>query len=260
MSKIIKIGIVGGGAIGSKTAEYCKTELKEKMCVTGIYDVDKKRSTENSLERLIKSSSLILEAVSVSEAPQIFEKVVRAGKDIIVMSVGGIVDRPDLLDLARKKACRVYFPSGAISGLDGIKAAALKKIDSVLLTTRKPKEGLRGALYIKEKGMDIDSFEKETVIFEGSALEAIKAFPKNVNVSSALSLAGIGAKKTKVRIICDPGIKRNIHEIKVEGDSGKIFIRMENFPSPDNPKTSYQAALSAMAVIKGIADNVKIGT
>ena len=168
----------------------------------------------------------------------------------------------DILEIAEKypqlKICLAHSARFLKSAL--IKAAALKKIDSVLLTTRKPKEGLRGALYIKEKGMDIDSFEKETVIFEGSALEAIKAFPKNVNVSSALSLAGIGAKKTKVRIICDPGIKRNIHEIKVEGDSGKIFIRMENFPSPDNPKTSYQAALSAMAVIKGIADNVKIGT
>ncbi|MBA7660637.1 L-aspartate dehydrogenase [subsurface metagenome] len=176
------------------------------------------------------------------------------------MSVGGLLGNEDLLDLAKKKDCKIYLPSGALAGLDGVKSASVGRIDSITLTTRKPPEGLKGAPYIIRNKIDLDAIIKETVIFEGSANEAVEGFPKNINVSAALSLAGIGAEKTRVRIIADPNLKRNIHEVEVKGEFGRLVSRTENLPSPKNPKTSYLACLSAIATLKGIVSSIKIGT
>ncbi len=256
----LKIGIVGGGAIGSALAEFCAKELAGAVEFTGVYDLDRTRSTFGSMKDLIGSSDLIVEAASAKAAPEVMREAVKAKKDVMIMSTGGIVSETDLLGSAEKAGCRVYFPSGAICGLDGVKAVSLKRVRSVTLTTKKPPKGLEGAPYIREKGIDLNSLKDDKVIFEGTALEAVKAFPKNINVSAALSLAGIGAERTRVRIVCSPGTKANVHEIEVDGESAKLFMRTENIPSPDNPKTSYLAVSSAMAAIKGIIDSVRVGT
>jgi len=259
-NKKIKIGIVGYGAIGSAIAKYCEAELSNRVRLTGVYDLDKKKATVSSPEKLIASSDLVIEAASQDAAAMVLEKSIKAGKDVMIMSTGGILNRLDLLDSARENNHRVYFPSGAVCGLDGVKAAALGKISSLTLTTRKPPQGLKGAPYIQEKGIDLDSLKDETLIFEGTASSAAKAFPKNINVSAALSLAGIGARDTRVKIVCVPGSRRNTHEIELEGESGRIYVKTENLPFPENPKTSFLAALSAMATLKGIVDTVRVGT
>ncbi|MGA1864627.1 MAG: aspartate dehydrogenase domain-containing protein, partial [bacterium] len=112
---------------------------------------------------------------------------------------------------------------------------------------------------LQEKGIDLDSIKEERVIFEGSALEAVPLFPKNINVAAALSLAGVGPKRTAVRIIVDPKIKRNTHQIEVEGEFGKFITRTENLPAPFNPRTSYLAALSAIACLRKITNPLKLG-
>jgi len=178
----------------------------------------------------------------------------------MIMSVGGLIESEGLLEEARKKNIRVYFPSGAICGIDGLKAARLSRIDAVTLTTRKPPGGLEGAPYLKEKNIDIHSIKTEEVLFSGNPLEAVKGFPKNVNVASILSLAGIGAKKTKVRIVTSPEYTKNVHEIEITGDFGRITTKTENVPSDKNPKTSKLAILSAIATLKSIAESVRMGT
>ncbi|NQT06252.1 MAG: DUF108 domain-containing protein, partial [Candidatus Omnitrophica bacterium] len=200
------------------------------------------------------------ESASAAAVPEILKKAINAGKDIMVMSVGGLVADEDLIGLAKKSGSTLYIPSGAICGLDGVKAAAMKGIEEAILTTRKPPKGLKDAPYINKKAIDLDSLKSDKVIFDGTAQEAVREFPKNINVSAVLSLAGIGAKKTRVRIICSPGQKSNIHEIEVKGEFGKLTARTENVPSPNNPKTSFLAALSAIATLKGIVENIKIGT
>jgi aspartate dehydrogenase len=172
--------------------------------------------------------------------------------------VGGLIGKEKLLKLAKNS--RVYIPSGAICGIDGLKSASAGRIDSVTLTTRKPPKGLEGAPYLKERGIDPARFKDETVVFDGSAKDAIKGFPQNVNVSAVLSLAGIGAARTRVRIIASPGSERNIHEVEITGDFGKILTRTENVPSRTNPKTSALAILSAIATLGAIADRVRVGT
>ncbi len=266
----MKIGIVGCGVIGRELAQAIDREIEEAQLVA-LTDINEEKAKELAgslkekpeilpLDELIERSDLIIEAASKDVVPSLARKVIDRGKDIMIMSVGGLLGNEDILDLAKEKDCKIYLPSGALAGLDGVKSASIGRIDSVTLTTRKPPEGLKGAPYIKRNKIDLDAITKEKVIFEGSATEAVEGFPQNINVSATLSLAGIGAEKTKVRIIADPNLKRNIHEIEVKGEFGRLISRTENLPSPKNPKTSYLACLSAIATLKGIVSSIKVGT
>jgi len=269
---MVRIGIIGCGTIGSRIAAHIDDKLKGRAKLIALSDADVKKAKDLSRElkagpkvlsipRLIKSSDLIIEAASAKISGNIARRAVNAGKDVMVMSTGGLLKAyKAIFGLAEKKKARIYLPSGAICGLDGIKGAKLSEIKKVALTTRKPPEGFRGAPYVVKHNIDLGGIKKDTVLFEGDAFKAMEGFPANINVAATLSLCGIGPKKTRVRIIASPSIKRNIHEIEVEGSFGKIVARTENVPSPGNPKTSYMAVLSAMATLDGILEKVKIGT
>jgi aspartate dehydrogenase len=175
----------------------------------------------------------------------------------MIMSVGALADAElfeQLKDQAQRNDCRIYAPSGAVAGIDGIRSAVIGRIDSVVLTTTKPPSGFAGAPYIEEHGIDLSSLS------EGSAADAVWAFPANVNVADTLSLAGIGYAATVVRVIADPGIERNVHQIEVKGEFWSLTVRVENVPSHENPKTSYIAMLSAIATLKKLTEPVWVGT
>ncbi len=215
------------------------------------------------IEELLHSVDLVIESASQNAVRLLVPRVLEAGCDVMILSVGALADeelRKKLFRLAQQNNCKLYFPSGAVVGIDGINSASAAEISSVTLTTRKPPSGLAGAPYVVCKGIELEKIEKETLLFEGSASEAVKAFPTNVNVAATISLAGIGFERTKVRVIADPALSRNVHEITVEGEFGKFFTRVENLPSPENPKTSYLAALSAISTLKKIMNPIKIGT
>ncbi|MBS3097185.1 aspartate dehydrogenase [Candidatus Woesearchaeota archaeon] len=262
----MKIGVIGCGAIGSVLCKFIDKELKDSKLVA-ICDIDKKKAEKlsNSLKSkpeitdigsLIKKSDLIVEAVSPSIVKQVLEKCIKNKKHLMVMSVGGLIQDMGLL---KKLTARLFIPSGAICGIDGVKAAAIEKISSAAITSTKSPKSLEGAPYIIKNKIDLRKIRKKTKIFEGNALEAIKGFPANVNVSAVLSLAGIGAKKTKVKVVVDPKTKRNVHEIEVIGSFGKLTAKVENVVSPLNPKTSHLAVLSACATLKRLTGHVKIG-
>lgn len=267
----LKIGIIGCGTIGSQIAKACQGALKDRLELAALCDSDvdkvevlrralKKGPAVLKIDELIKNCSLVVEAASAKISGDLLDKCVRSGRDCMIMSVGGLIGREDLLKAAANKGIRVYIPSGALCGIDGLKSSSIGRIDSVTLTTRKPPKGLEGAPYLKEKNIDLSGIMGEKIIFEGTAVEAIKAFPQNVNVSAALSLAGLGAKKTRVRLVTSPEYTRNIHEVEIEGEAGRIFTRTENVPSRSNPKTSELAIFSAIATLAGITDSVRIGT
>ena len=179
----------------------------------------------------------------------------------MIMSVGGILQHyKELLILAKEKNARVFIPSGAICGLDGLKAASCGKINKVTLTTKKPPQAFLGSPYLLKRKIRLDNIKEDTVLFEGNALTAIRAFPQNINVAATISIAGIGPEDTTVRIVASPHITRNIHEIEIESESGIISTRTENVIHPDNPKTSYLAVLSAQAALRQILEPIKIGT
>jgi aspartate dehydrogenase len=155
---------------------------------------------------------------------------------------------------------KILIPSGAIAGLDSIRS--VKKYLNILtiVTTKNPKS-LIGAPYFKSSKIRIDEILKETVLFEGNAVDAIELFPANVNVAVSVALAGIGLVKTQVKIVADPTLSVNKHEIVGEGTFGKIQIVVQNIPSPSNPRTSYLASLSAIECLRGLCnENFRIGT
>lgn len=147
------------------------------------------------IEELISSVDLVVESASQNAVRFIVPQALKAGCSVMVLSVGALADkelRETLFGLAKKHNCKLYFPSGAVVGIDGINSAHAAGISSVTLTTRKPPSGLMGAPYVVEHGIELEKLEKETILFEGTASEAVKAFPANVNVAATISLAGIG--------------------------------------------------------------------
>ncbi len=170
------------------------------------------------------------------------------------------MSRPGRLREAVRKGIPLYLPSGALAGLDGIKAAASGHLRSVTLTTRKPPRSLAGAPGILRRKIRLDKLRKPMVVFQGSARQAAKEFPQNINVAATLALAGVGAARTRVKIIADPGIRTNIHEVEAVGDFGRLTARTENRPSPANPKSSLLAVRSAVATLRQILNPLKVGT
>ena len=161
--------------------------------------------------------------------------------------------------LAERHGCRILVPSGAIAGLDGMKGAREGAITAVTMETRKPPRGLAGAPWIVEQRIDLDAITGETLIFEGSAARAVKAFPANVNVVAALSLAGIGPERTRIKIFAVPGQVRNQHRITIEGEFGRLRVEIENVPS-DNPRTGKLSYLSAIAMLRELGTPVRVGS
>ena len=265
---MFKVGIVGCGTIGSYLAKTILKKYKNNVRLVGICEVDegkidtlsralKEKIKSYDLDSLIKKSDLIIEAAYAEEATNVVERTAFFSVDVMVMSVGGLLKYPQIFKRIEKR--KIYIPSGAIAGLDAIKAASKGKIKSVTLTTKKPIAGLVGADYIRKKKIDLNKIKKEQVIFEGTALEAVAGFPRNINVAAVLSLAGIGARKTKICIVASRLAKRNSHTIAIEGDFGRIVCCTENVPSEINPKTSQLAILSALATLDGILSNVRFG-
>jgi aspartate dehydrogenase len=270
---MLKIGVIGCGAIG---AEICKAvdtgiinaklaavyDRKREHCESLIGTLNKKPEI-TSPDELISRADIVVECASQAAVRELGLSVLEKGKDLMVLSVGAFMDSElleQLVRAAKDKNSRIYIPSGAIAGIDGLKSASIASINKVVLSTTKNPESLLGAPFVLEHNIDLFSFHGKTLLFEGCADDAVQAFPANVNVAASLSLAGIGAKKTLVRVFADPKATRNIHEITVEGDFGTFTCRIENVPSPSNPKTSFLAALSAIATLRKITEPLQIGT
>jgi len=260
----MKLAILGCGNIGGTIGRNLQKQSRE-MQVVAVYDIDRKKAESlaseikprpavcKDVDELLKNkeATLILEAASQEAVALYGKKILESGKSLMIMSVGAFSD--DLLlkemrEISEKRKVKIYIPSGAVAGIDGLKSALVGGVTQVTLTTRK-----------NPKNLDVD-VKKETVLYVGPAREGIKKYPKNVNVAATLSLAGIGLDKTLLRIIADPKIEKNTHEILVKGAFGSFSVLMENMPSPDNPKTSYLAILSAMAMLKKFSEPIEIGT
>ncbi|MFA5276292.1 MAG: aspartate dehydrogenase [Candidatus Omnitrophota bacterium] len=272
MNGKLRVGIVGCGAIGTSLAKAVSKGFSKKAVLAALYDINPAKSrqlskdlskdiTAVSLRQLIGKSDLVVEAASAKVSYKVAKEALGFGKDIMIMSVGGIVDKLGRLkSLAIKNSARVYIPSGAICGIDALKAAKFGRIKKVTLTTTKHPKAFKGVEYVRKMGINLDSIKGEKILFSGKADRAVKNFPQNINVAAVLSLAGLGAKKTIVKIIASSRVTKNIHEIRIESSSGAITTRTENVLHPDNPKTSYLAVLSAIAALGQILEPVRIGT
>lgn len=269
--KKIKIGIIGCGAIGTSLAKIIRRELSGGFCVVAVCDSEEEKARAllkicpqgrvMDVRRLIAVSDLVVEAASAAVSYSVARQSLSAGKSILVMSIGGILGREmDLFSISRKTGAKFLLPSGAVCGLDGIRALSLAGISSVTLNTRKPPKALAGAAFLKTHKIDLSGIKKKTLIFSGSATEAVRAFPQNINVVALLQLAAGPRVRVRVKIWADPALRRNVHEIEVESGAARLKMSCENTASPDNPKTSYLAVLSAAASLAGFSDAVRIGS
>ena len=179
------------------------------------------------------------------------------------MSAGALLDESAfeiISDACREFKKTVYLPSGAISGLDAIKSVT-DELESVTLVTTKHPNSLKVAKFFETSDIKIETILGATKIFEGTATEAVRLFPKNINVAALLSLVGLGSHETIVKIIADPNTDKNTHRIEAEGNFGKITTIIENVPDSNNPRTSRLATLSAIETLRNICDNgIRIGT
>lgn len=208
----------------------------------------------------LAEADIVVEAAS----PAIFERVallaLEAGRIFVPATVGALLPRMHLAKLARATGARIVVPTGALLGLDAVRAAAEGPIESITIETRKPPMALLGAPYLERLGIDVLDLNQPQVVFNGNALDAAAGFPNNVNVAAALALAGIGPIRTHVRIWADPGVCRNIHTIRVEAEAASFTMTIENVPSDENPKTGRLTTLSILACLRGLVSTLKVGS
>ncbi|MFA5388266.1 MAG: aspartate dehydrogenase domain-containing protein [Candidatus Omnitrophota bacterium] len=258
-----KIGIIGCGAMGSQIAEYISANLRDISEVAFLSDIDDGKAKELSgkikpaprvttIDELINKADLIIEAASPAVSGDVAEKADSLKKDALIMSTGGLLKKEGIIEKIKAGSSGIHIPSGAICGLDGLKSAMAGTVTSVTLITRKPLKGLAGSPYLKEKNIDIEKIDRETLLYSGTAREAIKYFPQNINVAVTLSIYGLGADLTHVKIFTSPEYTKNIHEVEVIGEFGRLWTKTENVPSRANPKTSGLAIFSAIAKLKEI--------
>ena len=210
-----------------------------------------------TIEELEPLADIVVECAPAALLPSIAEPVLRAGKELIVLSVGALLDRLELVDLARATGGRITVPTGALLGLDAVAAAAESGIDSVKLVTRKPPLGLAGAPHLA--GRDLAGLTEAVQVFAGTARGAAKGFPANLNVSVALALAGIGPDRTEVEIWADPAVTRNTHTITLRSPVADLTMTIENVPS-ENPKTGRITALSVVSLLRKRTAPLAVGS
>lgn len=260
----MKVGLVGCGNIatdlcialgkGDIPAEIVALTDIVEAHAEGLLRDYKLNASICGLDANAEAADLLVECAEAGVVKDVVEAAIAHRCDCLILSVGGLMDHPELFERARESGIEIRVPTGALCGLDGLRAAREGGLDSVTLTTRKPPKGLEGAPYLVERGIDTGRIVEATVVFEGSAREAVKAFPKNVNVAAALSLAGIGPDRTRVRVVADPEATANAHEIEAEGRFGRLRATTENLPSPRNVKSSYLASLSGCAELRAAAE------
>ncbi|HWH08018.1 MAG TPA: aspartate dehydrogenase [Candidatus Thermoplasmatota archaeon] len=255
----MRVLLVGCGALGSAIARGAVQMPGVKLAV---FDADQAKARAlaqevgatrpDFLDWALAEAQLVIEAASQEALREIVPRAMGRGLPVIALSVGALAD-PALLatamELGAKHGGKLLVPSGAVAGLDAVRAAREAGVEEVTLVTAKPPEGFGLSGLVEPK-----------VLYEGPAREAVEAFPKNVNVAASLALAGVGFERTRVRIVADPSLRRNTHTIVVRGAFGTMECRVENEPSPSNPASSWLASLAALALLRRFVEPVQVGT
>ena len=266
---VMTVAIGGLGAIGLAVARAldrgvpglrlvavsAKDRAKAAANVAGFRDVPRVVGLAE-----LAAADIVVEAAPAAVFEQIAGPALDAGRIFVPSSVGQLLPRMHLVARAQATGARIVVPTGALLGLDAVRAAAEGDVSGVTIETRKPPGGLVGAPYLEANGIDVLAVREATVIFEGNAFDAAAGFPANVNVAAALALAGIGPQRTMVRIWADPGVDRNIHTIRVESEAARLTMTVENVPSEANPKTGKLTPLSVLACLRGLTSTLKVGS
>ena len=266
-----RLGVAGLGAIGLKVARVTDAGGIPGVTLTAVSANDKARAEQRvadfasqprvvGLSELATHADVVVECVPAAHFRDVAEATIAAGRILMPLSVGALLNNMDLIDRAGETGGRIMVPTGAIIGLDTVRAMAVGEIQSVTLETRKPPAGLSGAPHLVANGIDVDGLQAPLRVFKGTALEAAQAFPANVNVAAALGLAGIGAERTMVEVWADPGVTRNHQSVSITADSGEAKMMIANVPSEENPRTGKITANSVIACLRRLTAPLVVGT
>jgi aspartate dehydrogenase len=268
---ILRLAIAGTGAIGLAVASRIDAGAIAGLRLSAVSVRDRENAARKlkdfstipeivGLSELAEHAEVIVECAPASLFLDVARPAIERGRIFIPLSVGVLLDHMDLVEKARQTGARIIVPTGALLGLDAVKAVAQGHVKAIRMITRKPPAGLNGAPYLVEHGISVDGLIGAKKVFAGSAREAARGFPANVNVAAALALAGIGPERTEVEIWADPGITRNTHTIIVEADASNFTMTIENVPTEENPSTGKITALSVIATLRRLTEPLVVGT
>jgi len=267
-SKPLRIGLAGLGAVGLEVARHLIAGVPGLMLAAiAVRDAEKARRALPQLDSIaIKPATALADDCDVVVEclpPALFREIaisaIDKGRIFMPLSVAQLLDNWDLVERAKQKGARILPPTGALLGLDAVRAAAEGTVHSIKMITRKPPGGLEGAPYLRERNITLVGLDKPLKLFEGTAREGARGFPTNVNVAAALSLAGIGPDRTRLEIWADPALTRNTHRIEVEADTARFTMSIEGVPS-ENPRTGRLVPLSTVAALRGLVSELKVGS
>ena len=271
----MRVGIVGGGTIARLFLEHIKRgDLGDAEVVAIVGRGEQSRGEQLAAEfgaafvttlgeLMMHKPDVVVEAASHEAVRLYCGALLDAGVAVIVLSGGALCDdklRARLEASAIKNGALLYVPSGGIGGLDALKAACIAGVDQVEIVVSKPPAAWRGIDFVGKLEIDLEGMREPTVLFEGTAREGVPHFPANVNIAAVLSMAGIGFDRTRLKVVADPTIKTNTHEITIRGKTGIIRVKHENVPAPENPKTAWLACYSALAALKLAKSPIRYGT
>ena len=265
----LRVGLIGFGAVGRRLAEAIvageagRAELVAVLVRTPEKISDDVRSgvgclvTNDAADFLATRMDLVVEVAGHDALKAYAEDVLRQGKDLLLISVGAFADaafQERVWRTAHDRGRRVYLATGAIAGLDAIASGAVGGLESVTHFVRKPPR----VLLAPEEAEAVERSGQPRELYSGPAREAALRFPENVNVAAAISLAGLGLDKTTVRVVADPTVERNTHEIEARGEFGDLRIVLRNIPT-ENPKTGRLTAMSMIKALRNLTAPVVVG-
>jgi aspartate dehydrogenase len=267
--KGLTIGLAGLGAIGMAVARHLAAGV-DGLRLVAVAARDGAGAAARlaaagidapvvALDELPTRAAVVVEALPGAAFRAVAEPTIAQRRILVALSAGALLDNLDLVERAAGAGARIIVPSGALIGLDAVRAAAKGEIRSVQMVTRKPPEGLIGAPYLVQHAIALEGLKAPRKVFDGSAREGARGFPANVNVAAALALAGIGPDRTRLEIWADPAVTRNTHSITVDADSARFTMTIENVPS-ENPRTGRITALSVIACLEGLVAPLRVGT
>lgn len=270
MTAPLTVAVGGLGAIGLPVARALDAGI-HGLELVAVSARDRDKAARNmadfeksvpvlSLAELAGRADIVVECAPAAVFTEIAEAAIEAGRILVTVSCGALLERMDLIERARETGARIVIATGALLGLDAVRAAAEGTIHSVRMVTRKPPGSLAGAPYLTERNIDLAGITEPRKIFDGTAREGARGFPANVNVAAALSLAGIGPDETQLEIWVDPALTRNNHRIIVEAAAARFEMQIENVPSEENPRTGKLTPLSVIATLRGFTAPLKVGT
>jgi aspartate dehydrogenase len=268
---MITVGICGLGAIGMRVAQAIAAGTVDGMRLVAVSARDTSRAEARAAmlagappvvaaARLAGLAEVVVECAPAAAFESVAGPAGAAGRPLVTVSVAALLERMDLVERARATGARIVVPSGAILGLDAVRAMAEGEIRSVTLETRKPPRGLAGAPHLVENGIEVEGLTEPRLVFRGTAREAARGFPANVNVAAALSLAGVGPDRTAVEVWADPGVDRNVQSVRVVSEFAEAEMTIRNVPSAENPRTGRIVAPSIIACLRRMTAPLVAGT